>query len=185
MNHTAGMYPTESESLAEFDRIAEASGAFRIEREVVGWYMNHRPGRDAKQPRIDRLLIPTEAAIEKGWQYVIGVEGKRSGSKLGPLVCQALDYSHAVFEVDGNYIHPRGVFIWPVRKTHGVEGEQVIGAIESVMAQNCIGTCWSYDGSSIEFQAMPVNPLRIGIGGLIEVTRADIFGALGRKRGSR
>lgn len=183
MRVTSGSYPTEAESIAEFDRIVEAGGLFRVYREVEGHYMTHRPGRELKRPRIDRILVPLKQLREQGWTATIGIEAKRSGSKLGPLVCQALDYSWAIYDCGGTHLHPEAIFLWPVRKD-GIDGETIYSAIESVMVQNRIGWCSSYRGDEIGWNLGAIEVLNIKSDGASRC-RADVFGRAGRKVGSR
>lgn len=85
--------------------------------------------------RIDRVLMPSPALRRAGWLHgAIGVEIKASGKKLGPIVAQCVDYIHAAFEIKPGFHVPLGfVFVFPARPP--------MGDIESVMAQNRIGTC--------------------------------------------
>ncbi len=93
---TFGDFQDEPASMAAFDDIAEKSGAFTIYREVWGEYLQPRFGTECtteeKACRIDRVLVPTKKLIAAGWKNsgAIGVEGKKSGKKAGPLICQAL-----------------------------------------------------------------------------------------------
>jgi hypothetical protein len=130
---TCGDFASEPEAWEFFDREAERSGAFKIYREVSGTYVQPRPGADTKGARIDRILVPTRKLIEAGWdQGPFGVEGKRSGLKVGKLIAQALDYSRCVWEIQpGFLIMLRWTFVYPIAKP--------FGDLESVMAQNRIG----------------------------------------------
>ena len=184
MNRTSGSYPTEADSAAEFDRIVGASGMFRVYREVDGYYLAHRPGHELRCPRIDRILQPLPALRERGWTATVGVELKRSGTKLGPLVSQALDYSWAIFRCGDTYLYPEGIFVWPMRRDEG-DGDETVGrAIESVMVQNKIGTCCAERGDTVAFFLGSSRVLGIGAAGA-SVVRADLFNPVGRKTGSR
>lgn len=183
MRETCGSYPTETESLAEFDRIIGASDLFRVYCEVDGHYVAHRPGRPLKAPRIDRILVPLPRLRQAGWTTVFGVEAKRSGAKLGPLVAQAIDYTWAVYECNSTYLYPDGIFVWPVRK-EGIDGESIHCAIESVMQQNRIGHCFSERGDTVQFQFGGNHVLRVSCSGKAE-HRHEEFARIGRKVGSR
>lgn len=126
-----GSWATEDAAAAEFDRLVEASGLFRSFAEVDGFYLAARIHRQPKSARIDRILIPTPKLREAGWVAPIGVEIKRSGEHLGPALCQAIDYTYAAFVVNGAYVHPEMIFLWPLEKQ--------LGAVKSVMVQNGIG----------------------------------------------
>lgn len=183
MRTTCGSYPTEVESLEEFDRIIGASGLFRVYNQVEGYYVAHRPGRELKTPRIDRILVPLPKLRQCGWPTTFGVEAKRSGAKLGPLVAQAIDYTWGVYRCGDTYLYPDGVFVWPVRKD-GIDGESIHSAIESVMAQNRIGHCFADRGDTVEFQVGGNHVLSVSCSGKAE-HRHDRFERIGRKTGSR
>lgn len=113
---------------ADFDDVLSGlSKWFTVAREVTGWYVSQRCRVPAKQPRIDRILLPTrELRNAHGWSIgPVGVELKREGEKIGPAVCQCLDYSHAVFPVTGGLTC-------------------VTGDLASVMVQNRIGWASAY-----------------------------------------
>jgi hypothetical protein len=100
-------------------------------------------------------LIPDNAIRQAGWRGAIGIEAKRSGEKLGPIIAQAADYQRAVWSMPfGIDIMLRRVFLWPASET--------FGAIASFMSQNRIGcllpsrcdtplTFWTPTGTAISF----------------------------------
>jgi len=181
LNRTAGAFASEHESLAAFDEAVDRSGLFRLYREVDGYYVTHRPERELSCPRIDRILVPNAKLRELGWVATIGVEAKRSGAKLGPMVCQALDYSWAIYRVSDTYLHPEAIFLWPVDR-EGIDGETIGHAIESVMTQNRIGyACPAREG--VQFGVGGCWVLSFSSAGV--VARRDIFDRVGRKVGSR
>jgi hypothetical protein len=174
---TVGDFSTEAEAWAEFDRLVLATGAFTLYREVEGDYVQPRPGTELKAARIDRVLVPKLAMVKAGWDGgIIGVEGKRSGEKLGRLINQAIDYTRCVFRLNGDIpnilVMPRWVFIYPCERVHG--------DLESIMTQNRIGTCGS-GRSGLWFQCSAVHALEIQQTG--GVTARPIN--MGNKRGSR
>ena len=126
-----GSWATEADAGAELDKRIEASGLFRSFAEVDGFYLAARIHREPKSARIDRILFPSPKLRDAGWTSPIGVEMKRSGEALGPALCQAIDYTYAAFYVNGAYVHPEMIFLWPLR-------EQA-RAVKSVMVQNGIG----------------------------------------------
>lgn len=154
-SRTRAPVPTEAASLQQLDRMV--APFFNVHREVRGEYLDRRPGRENKSPRIDRILVPNAKLSAAGWTSIIGVEGKKPGTKLGPHVCQGIDYTWATFVVDGRSVYPEAIFLWPVLNESGIDGEQIIGAIESVMYQNRIGVTHVNDYTkNIRFQMGPV-----------------------------
>lgn len=125
---------------ADFDDVLSGLARwFTVTSEVTGWYVSQRCRVPAKQPRIDRILLPTrELRNAHGWSLgPVGVELKRESEKIGPAVCQCLDYSHAVLPVTGGLTCMlEWVFIWPV--------SSVTGDLASVMVQNRIGWASAY-----------------------------------------
>lgn len=167
-------FATEKESAAAFDRLIEATGFFHVYSEVPGWYFNRRMFCNDQAPRIDRILAPTQRLIELGWRKGdIGIELKKSGTKLKDVLNQALDYRGALFDLpNGRLIGLRQVFIWPfTRQT---------GPIESIIAQNRIGTVSSRE-RHLRFMLSATTVLGI------ETDATVYMGAenMGRKVGSR
>lgn len=130
---TTGDYPDEPAAVAA---LLSALGErwFTPYREVPGHYLFTRPHTEPTQPRADLILRPTVEAVRSGWGHgCLGIECKRSGVKLGPLVAQVLDYQAAVFYPDGGTgIVPTLWALWPAGKIHG--------PMESVLAQRRILT---------------------------------------------
>lgn len=176
---TAAEFSDEPQAWQMFDAIIERSDAFRIYREVKGEYIQPRPETENKGARIDRILFPTQKVIDAGWKTggAIGVEGKRSGVKAGPLICQALDYTRCLFRIEKNegelvaLIMPRWIFIYPV--------ESSLGDLASVMGNNRIGTCSIQRG--LVFHCNGTNAIEIREDGTVRAK--DLV--LGNKRGSR
>ena len=132
---TLGSFASEAESARALDEAIEAIGLFRIHREVVGSYLFMRPEAALQTARIDRILIPTPALLEQGWNHgPVGIECKRSGVKLGPPLAQLLDYSRATWQIGATWIMPRFYFLWPMAKAHG--------PLASVLAQNRVGSAF-------------------------------------------
>jgi hypothetical protein len=135
---TCGNWMDEDASKAAFDDLVGRTECFQVYPEVRGHYVQPRIGCDGKSfPQIDRLLVPTKRLIAAGWVHgPIGVEIKRSGMKLGHLLCQSLDYSRSVWHFKpGYHVMCEFVFVWPVEKQ--------AGDIASIMAQNRVGTAWA------------------------------------------
>lgn len=176
-DETCGDYQTEKESAAAFDEAIATCprGTWSaVHREVSGYYIAFRPGREQKTARIDRLLVPGPILVERGWPRVIGVELKRSGEKLGPVIAQAIDYTWAIYSKGINYLYPEWVFIWPCeRQKH---------SLESIMAQNRIGNVCQSKYSLLSFQIGAGNAITISRDG--EVTARDI-NSTGKGTGSR
>jgi len=134
---TSGSYVTESHAVASLD--AQLKENFRdlfgtVHKEVCGEYRHILPGVDAKRGcRIDRVVMPSTKLRNLGWRLgPIFIEVKKSGTKVGSVVSQCMDYRRAVFEIiPGYWVEPQWVFIYPLGRPHG--------DLASVMAQNCIG----------------------------------------------
>lgn len=133
VGHHVESWATEPESAAEFDRRVEACGLFeRTFREVHGYYLTHRPGREQRRARIDRILIPGPQLREFGWTMTIGVEIKKSGCDFGSAVSQAIDYTYCTWNVGNYWMYCERIFLWPFAMP--------MGPLQSVMLQNGIGT---------------------------------------------
>jgi hypothetical protein len=131
---TSGYWQTELEAAQAFDNsIDDLGGLFRVYKEVEGRYQYFRPTQTLKTPRIDRILVPTAELQLAGWDIgPIGVELKKSGTKLGPPLCQLIDYTHATWNLKGNWIIPQWYFLWSVDK--------LTGPLQSILAgQRCGG----------------------------------------------
>ena len=143
-------WPTERESAAEFDRridICMKNGIFeRSFKEVRGFYLAHRPGREKKDARIDRILIPGAALKERGWTMAIGVELKKSGCDFGAAVSQAIDYTYCTWNVGHYWMYCERIFLWPFAMPQG--------PLQSVMLQNGVGTVSGTKYSQSEFNCL-------------------------------
>jgi hypothetical protein len=140
LHRTLGEWADEPSSVAEFDRRINATGLFRVYSEVTGYYLQPRLDQDRKDPRLDRLLLPTPKMRALGWLYgAIGVECKASDVKVGPCLAQCMDYSRAAFVTPeyGVSVLCTWVFLWPF---HDCGGD-----LWSIMTQNRIGavSCWN------------------------------------------
>lgn len=137
----------ESANLADLDARLEAIDLFRVYPEVSGYQVAPRLGTEHKDLRIDRVLVPNRRLIEMGWANgIIGIEGKKGGHKVGPLVLQALDYTRAVWRLPqgGIDVVCRYVLIYPC--------EKLTGDIESIAVQNRIGRASLY-GETLTFHS--------------------------------
>lgn len=168
-----GNWKTEDESAAEFDRRIESSGLFeRVFKEVRGYYLTHRPNREDRQARIDRILLPSQTLRSAGWSRVIGVELKRSGEKIGPALAQAIDYTYCAWNVGHYWMLCENVFLWPFEKQYR--------AVESVMAHNNVGVIYEQPSASLVFQ-LEKQVIRTNRDGALYVATPSA----GRKAGSR
>ena len=126
-------FADEKQAAESFDEIVQASGLFRSYHEVRGRLIQPRYHQEDKDVRIDRILIPTAklAGWAAGW---IGVEFKRSDTKIGRPLSQIADYTRALFELPpvNGLIQPSWFFLWPAEKE--------AGDLASWMAQQRIGT---------------------------------------------
>ncbi len=172
---TAPGFAEETLGLSELDNAIERSGAFRVCREVCGEYLQPRLNAEQKGARIDRILLPNQKAIDAGWlDGPIGIEGKRSGMKIGKVLSQALDYSRCAWEIKNGFcVWLRWVFIWPL--------ENPKADLESVMAQNRIGYVGPAPGSRIVFGCGGTNGITIMPDGSLNCKPLP----MGRKVGSR
>jgi hypothetical protein len=139
-------FATEKESAEAFDSLATETGLFHVYEEVRGWYFSRRMFCKDQEPRIDRILAPTQKLHDLGWRRGdIGVEIKKSGTKLKDVLNQAIDYRGAMFDLpNGRIIGLRQIFIWPFKRQ--------TGPIESIMAQNRVGTVHSTAWDHLVFQ---------------------------------
>ncbi len=178
---TVGKHADEPAAWQEFDEIISRSGAFTMYREVRGEYIHPRIETEDKTARIDRILIPTNKLLDAGWKHggAIGVEGKKSDMKAGPLVVQAIDYTRCAFRIERNEclianVLPRWVFVYPVKPG--------AGDIASIMQRNRIGTVFvnGYSGALV-FSCGNTSVITIYGDGLVKAKDTNI----GNKRGSR
>lgn len=167
-----GQWTTEADACAELDRRVEESGLFRSYAEVNGYYLASRIHRQPRSARIDRILVPTDRLRSAGWNAAIGVEIKASGEKLGPALCQAIDYTYAAFDLRGTYVHPELIFLWPLPDQSG--------AVKSVMVQNGIGSLYDTYSESLVFMAEH-GLIRVGRNGSVTLNQH----VAARKVGSR
>ena len=168
-----GPWQDEPASAAELDRRITESGLFdRSFPEVRGYYLTHRPNRDSKDARIDRVLIPGPKLRDAGWTAAIGVEIKASGSKLGPALSQAIDYTYCAFNVGPHWLHLQHIFLWPLQPQRG--------CVQSVMVQNCIGALYDAHHATLIFQ-LERQVIRLNNDGSLHVAAS----VAGTKKGSR
>lgn len=129
-----GKWEKESDSVAFLHDIIKTSGLFNIYNEVPGRLTHIRPFSEYKNMRIDMILSPTQKLQKMGWLGgAIGVECKKSNTKINTTFAQAEDYAHTVWRLPSGFLFMCGYyFLWPYRKTHGF--------LASQMAQKRIGT---------------------------------------------
>jgi hypothetical protein len=173
-----GEWRPEKMAEDELDRRVEASGLFKIYRQVEGAFRGQRPGRSSQAVCIiDRILIPTKKLRDAGWRLPIGVEIKASGEKCGPAIAQAIDYTNTAFCVDvddWNTIDVvlRYVFLWPLEKRYR--------DLESITLQQGIGCIYETSSAALIFQ-LERQVIRVNRDGSIQVSESNT----GRKVGSR
>lgn len=176
---TEGGFNDEVLAMESLDLWLESAKAFRVHREVRGQYIQPRCYTEEKGGRIDRLLIPLRPLVAAGWREgAIGIEGKKSGHKIGKVVTQAIDYSRCIFELDADTGPPgmllmlKWIFIYPLADP-GFD-------LGSIMAQNRIG-CVRIESHRLVFACAATNGIVIHQDGRIEVKHLP----MGSKRGSR
>jgi hypothetical protein len=173
-----GEYPEESDAVSDFDKRVSIGGAFsKVYSEVEGFVEYHGIGEKQTGARIDRILFPSEKLLKSGWIHgPIGVEIKKSNTKIGPVISQALDYSRCLFCIKptNTFIRLQWIFVFPFGNQYG--------DIDSIMAQNRIGWCVPSSGIDVlRFGTGSTSCIRISSGG-------DVFSRelkTGLKIGSR
>jgi len=113
----------------------EATGAFRVLRQVVGRAL-WAPCPSAGRVRCDVLVLASRRGLTAGWRAgPILFEVKRPDRAIGPGLCQVMDYLECVFRLPPNGVEvlPAFGFLFPFPKVHG--------PLASVLAQNRAGTC--------------------------------------------
>lgn len=131
-NETTGKYATEDE--AKLDFIAHVNDDhWYVEQEVTGEVVFPKPGCRLATVRVDYVLYPKMQLIESGWSVgPICVEVKKSGVKLGPVICQAQDYMRCTFNGPyGMRFRPQFCVIFPLARV----GETT----QSIMSDGRIG----------------------------------------------
>lgn len=129
---TTGDFATEAEAAAAFDALIDPAD-WELQKEVWGEILHPRLGVRQQEVRIDRILSPTHSLFERGWTHgAVGVELKKAGEKLGPVIAQAQDYLRSAWRTQkGVYVLCKYVFVWHL--TH------VKKSVASVMCQSGIG----------------------------------------------
>lgn len=147
---TFGDFETEKDAELFFDNSLPEE-YFYNEKEVRGRRLfDDKPikaGSDGQNVRIDRIIYPTQKAVEAGWiNGPIAVEIKKSGMALGPIFAQVLEYRSSVFlsRLLGNArIIPMCFAIFPMYKiTHD---------LHSLMESQLILSCSPAYGGGLKF----------------------------------
>lgn len=177
-NATTGPYTTEEESKSAFiSRVDESH--WDVLCEVTGQVLYPKIGCQTTSVRADYVLLPKEPLVASGWCVgPICVEVKRSGAKLGPVLCQAQDYMRCAFEGPSGLIFiPRFCVVFPLRG--------VTGTLQSVMADGRIGLAYIDDRD--DRLCIHLNGVRAYHGGGGVCNRSAFVTALrsGKKFGSR
>lgn len=113
---TFGTWDTEEDAAKEFDRLVMIGGLFRnVYREIPGFYVQPKMFQTEKKCRIDRILMPSPALIEAGWEHgPIGVELEASRRKVAGPIEQLMDYTRAAWTIEkGYHILIERFFLWP------------------------------------------------------------------------
>lgn len=137
-NATTGPYETEEEAKAAFISHVDDSH-WDVYQEVVGDILFPKIGCKRESVRADYVLFPKDRLIQGGWSVgPICVEVKRSGSTLGPVICQAQDYMRCAFRAPHGLVFiPSFTVIFPLRG--------VAGAVQSIMSDGKIGQAYIDD----------------------------------------
>lgn len=175
--YTTGDWLTETDSAAALDQILLSLDAFHVHQEVTGYPLQPRLDTHLQRLRIDRVLIPKTHLIAQGWDYgPIGIEIKKSRTKIGPVISQMLDYSRALWQVASNpgvWFALQCVFLWPL--------EQTSGPIASILNQQRLGSAETDRYDLLRLTSGEQTLARFNHDGTIRIGQA----LNGRKAGSR
>lgn len=143
-------FATEEAAAHDLDRRIDmciAKGVFeRSFKEVWGYYLARRPGRQEQRARIDRILIPGPVLRDAGWTKTIGIEIKKSDCDFGAAVSQAIDYTYCNWNVGIYWMYCERIFLWPFAMPRG--------PLQSVMIQNGVGVVHGRDASRPEWSRL-------------------------------
>jgi hypothetical protein len=133
---TDGHYNHEDDAKDAFFSAFSLTGCFKIFREVECWYFGGSVFGDKPTGRIDFLMTPQKPLLDAGWKNgIVGVEVKKSGHKAGPLICQMIDYSKAVFRLPDT----AGASLICLSSVYAFPSFSGGGTIGSIMANHRIG----------------------------------------------
>lgn len=133
---TIGEYRTEDDAKEAFVDAIRSTNCFNVYPEVDCWYFGGSVFGDKPTGRIDYVLTPRKSLIDKGWVMgCIGVEVKKSGHKAGPIICQMIDYSKAIFRLPDS----SGASLVCMTSVCCFPGFKKSGSIASIMANNRLG----------------------------------------------
>lgn len=138
LDATTGPYGTEEEAKSAFISHVDDSH-WEVLSEVTGQVLYPKLGCQTTSVRADYVLFPKEPLGSDGWSVgPICVEVKKSGAKLGPVICQAQDYMRCAFEAPSGLVFiPRFCVIFPLRR--------VAGNLQSIMSDGRIGLAYIDD----------------------------------------
>lgn len=135
-SETIGEFQDEDVAKEVFFSAFNATGCFKIYREVDCWYFGGSVFGDKPTGRIDFLVTPQKTLIDSGWRNgIVGVEVKKSGYKAGPLICQMIDYSKAIFRLP----EQSGCSLVCASSVYSFPSFPSGGTLASVMANHRIG----------------------------------------------
>ena len=139
---TGGNFTNERQGTLRLLELLRPTKAFHIYSEVPGVLLQPRPGTTQLGVRCDILLTPTKLLLDAGYHSgAICVECKASGKKIGPAICQAMDYARSAFSVPVSNIRvvPSYCFIWHMGALYDGMG--------SVTCQHNVGSLCEHHGS--------------------------------------
>lgn len=175
---TIGEYENEDDGKLILDSFILQCGSFAVFTEVPGEIMHPRIGVTQKKVRADRLMLPTLNAKQSGWTHgAIVIECKAPQKKLGPIICQCLDYLGSCFYLPGcnTAIVPKIAFIW--------QAHSLGGGLGSITVNHRIGTVIHYRNRDvIDFRMGPKGIFSIDSNGLFTLKNNIVSGS---KAGSR
>jgi hypothetical protein len=173
-NSTCGQWRTEAEAEEELVRFLEKHDLFVVYRQVAGEPLWKHHFQAFNALRADLLLLPDRRLIESGWQSgAIVIDTKRSGEKIGPGLNQVIDYTNAVFYIDGGVaVVPTFGFLFPVL------GQ--VEAVASIMAHQHLGSAF-LEQAVLHFYCGHTRILSIAASGDIRLGNVPIGRRLGRR----
>lgn len=162
---TLGLWATEADAAAEFDRRVELADCWYVEREVMGEYLQPKPMSDGRVCRIDRLLVPRQKLLDAGWRHgPVGIELEASRAKIAGPLSQAMDYTRAVWHrrsPPGFHQMLEWVFIWPWLGSKG--------NLQSIALQHRVGGVYFSKNTYLTFTDGSMNGLKCLYDGTLEV----------------
>jgi len=139
---TGGNFTNERQGTLRLLELLRPTKAFHIYHEVSGTILQPRPGTTQLGVRCDLLLTPTKHLLDHGYHSgAICIECKANGKKIGPAICQAMDYARSAFSLPSSNIRvvPSYCFVWHMGALYDGMG--------SITCQHNVGSLCEHRGS--------------------------------------